>query len=257
MVNVAVDQGSGPVVVLVHGIASSSVTFTELLPLLQGYRVIAVDLLGFGTSSSPADARFTIEEHVEAIERTLGALKLKRRVTLVGHSMGALIVARLARRNPHLFSGVILVSPPIYPAPGALGDPHEHDLMRLYLSAFDFLRTNRTFTKRGAAVLSRFFPQPGMLTISDQNWHAFTASLERTIEEQTAVDDVSTIAAPVRVVYGSLDPLIFPPGIRLLGALRNVEVVQVPGGDHLIRRTIAEAIGGQVHQLSAVPRPAS
>ena len=70
--HVAVDVGSGPTVVLLHGIASSSVTFTHAIPLLQNtHRVIALDLLGFGASPNPPKAHFTLEEHVAAVAATL------------------------------------------------------------------------------------------------------------------------------------------------------------------------------------------
>ena len=56
LLHVAIDEGEGPIVVLLHGIASSSVTFENLVPLLTPTRrVIAIDLLGFGASPAPAD----------------------------------------------------------------------------------------------------------------------------------------------------------------------------------------------------------
>lgn len=55
------DTGTGPVVILVHGIASTAVTFRKVVPMLApGHRVIAVDILGHGprrhrrTASTPS-----------------------------------------------------------------------------------------------------------------------------------------------------------------------------------------------------------
>ena len=50
-----VDQGIGPVILLIHGIPTSSWLYRHIIPLLtdQGYRVIAPDLLGFGGSDKP------------------------------------------------------------------------------------------------------------------------------------------------------------------------------------------------------------
>src|SRR5687768_17213249 len=95
LLHVAVDAGSGPPVVMVHGIASSSVTFERLVPLVEPYhRVIAIDLLGFGESPAPEDGEYTIGEHVAALARTLKSLRLREPFVLVGHSMGALIATR-------------------------------------------------------------------------------------------------------------------------------------------------------------------
>ena len=52
-----IDEGTGPVVLLVHGVPSSSWLYRHIIPLLtkQGYRVICPDLLGYGQSDKPAD----------------------------------------------------------------------------------------------------------------------------------------------------------------------------------------------------------
>src|SRR5690606_1341067 len=89
------DVGQGSVVVLVHGIASSSVTFDNLVPLLSDtHRVISLDLLGFGQTPAPNTASFTIEEHVDSLARTIDILQLDEPFVLVGHSMGSLIATR-------------------------------------------------------------------------------------------------------------------------------------------------------------------
>jgi pimeloyl-ACP methyl ester carboxylesterase len=101
LLHVASDRGTGPIVVLIHGVASSSVTFQNVLPLIEGeHRCIAIDLLGFGESPIPEGAEYTLAEHVAAISRTVDSLKLRAAFTLVGHSMGALIAARYAARTP-------------------------------------------------------------------------------------------------------------------------------------------------------------
>src|SRR6185295_7411703 len=92
LLHVAGDSGSGPVVVMIHGIASSSVTWQNVVPLLEPrHRCIRIDLLGFGGSPAPADADYTLEEHVAAIARTIRSLRLREPFVLVGHSMGGLI----------------------------------------------------------------------------------------------------------------------------------------------------------------------
>src|SRR6478609_1617094 len=88
MLNVAVDVGSGPVVILLHGIASSSASWRGVVPLLSPlYRVIAIDLLGFGGSRAAEGATFTLDEHVRALHKTVRSLRLRAPFTLVGHSL--------------------------------------------------------------------------------------------------------------------------------------------------------------------------
>ena len=245
--HVAIDEGTGPVVVLVHGIASSAVTFENLVPLLEGrHRIIAVDLLGFGESVAPEAATFTIEEHVDALADTLDALRLRHPFVLVGHSMGALITARYTATNRRRVSKLVLVSPPIYVDPHALGDPVERAAMGLYLKAYEYLRTNKTFTMRNAAMLSRISPIKNVLEVSERNWNAFVLSLQQAIESQTAVSDIASVRVPVEVVYGTLDPFLMPGGLRIVEQMRHVTVHKVDAGDHLVRKRLARVVAAAI-----------
>lgn len=246
--HIAIDEGSGPVVVLVHGIASSSVTFEKLVPrIVDTHRVIAIDLLGFGESVAPPDARFTIEEHVAALADTIATLRLRHPFVLVGHSMGSLIAARYAATRHREVSKLILVSPPVYIPPNAFGDPVDRAAMGLYLKAYEFLRGNERFTIRAAAVLARMSPIKNVLDVSERNWTAFVYSLERAIESQTTVSDIASVRVPVEIVYGTLDPFLMPGALRIVEQMRQVTVHKVEGGDHLVRkrtaRVVAAAIG--------------
>jgi Predicted hydrolases or acyltransferases (alpha/beta hydrolase superfamily) len=247
LLHVANDEGEGPPVVLLHGIASSSVTFENVVPLLtEHHRAISIDLLGFGESPAPEDATYTIEEHVAALDRTIRGLGL-RRFTLVGHSMGSLIATRYAATHRKNVSRLVLVSPPVYLTPTEIGTPIDRASMGLYSRVYEFLRTNKEFTIQAAAGLARLSPIKNLLDVSERNWHAFVLSLEKTIESQTTVTDLVSVTAPVHLVYGTLDPFLHPAGLRIVENLRNVTTHKVQGVDHVIRprmaRVVATAIG--------------
>ncbi|MEL5989805.1 alpha/beta fold hydrolase [Microbacterium phosphatis] len=250
--HVAVDEGHGPTVVLVHGIASSYVTFENVIPLLQAdHRVIAVDLLGFGASPAPPDARFSLDEHVEYLERTLAGLELPEPFVLVGHSMGALISARYAARRSSELKGLVLVSPPVYLPPDIVGDPVDRAAMSLYRRVYDFLRRKRSFTLRNAAVLARMSPIKNAFEVSERNWEAFVLSLQNAIETQTTVTDVAAVDVPIEVIYGTLDPFLVPGGLRIIERMRHVTVHRIGGGDHLIRPPMARVIATAVESFTS------
>ena len=243
LLHVAGDEGDGPPVVLVHGIASSSVTFQKLVPLLVGtHRVISIDILGFGRSPAPADAQYTIEEHVAALHRTIRSLRLGRPFVLVGHSLGSLIVSRYAAVHPEGLERLILVSPPIYDNPSSIGDRRVRGRVSAYLRAYDFLRANRDFTIRNARMVGALLPIRGLLQITETNWTPFVLSLEHCIESQTAVSDLSRVRIPVHVVYGTLDQFIAPGSLAVVEAMRMVTMHKVEGSDHIIRRRLARVI---------------
>ena len=88
LLHIAVDIGTGPAVVMIHGIASSSVTFENVVPLIEtSHRVIAIDLLGFGGSPAPADSRYTVEEHVASLARTIRSLRRSHALATGGWAM--------------------------------------------------------------------------------------------------------------------------------------------------------------------------
>jgi pimeloyl-ACP methyl ester carboxylesterase len=246
VLHIASDVGAGPVVILLHGIASSSQTFGDLLPLLTDrFRCISIDLLGFG--ESPAGSEYTIEEHVEAIETTIRSLRLRAPFTLVGHSMGSLLSSRFAARYPGQVSHLVMVSPPIYPDPNQLHNRVERMQLDAYLRAYDFLRSNKSFTIAHAARVTRLLNISRIFEISERNWDAFVKSLQNCIESQTTVTDLAEVRVPVDVVYGAQDQFIAMGTMRVIERLPNVTVHRVELNDHIVRprlaRVVAAAIG--------------
>jgi pimeloyl-ACP methyl ester carboxylesterase len=243
LLNVVTDEGEGPVIIFVHGIASSSATFDSVIPQLSDrYRCIAFDLLGFGESPSPADATFTIEEHVDSISSTIHSLRLDAPFILVGHSLGSLLAARYAAMHPSRVSRLVLVSPPVYVPPSQIGDPLVRARVGAYMRAYEFLRTNKEFTMATVVTLRRLFQLDDILEVSERNWHAFVLSLKNCIETQTTVSDIASVRVPIDVVYGSLDQFITPGTMQIIGQMRHVTMHRVEANDHLVRKRLARRI---------------
>ena len=249
--HVSSDTGprDGPVVVLVHGIASSSATFAGVMAALPRHRIVALDLLGFGRSAAPAAARFTIEEHAAALGAAVDKLRLAGFV-LVGHSLGALVVSRYAAEHPRGLTAVVLVSPPIYVPEKAMPSGRARVAMRLYLRSFDYLRQNKRFTMRLARWVSRLLPVPRILDVNEGNWAAFELSLENAIETQTSVVDIASTTVPVVIVVGTLDPFVVPEMMTLLGTLRHERVRRVARGTHIVGRALSHAVAESVRSYA-------
>lgn len=243
ILHVAIDEGEGPVVVLMHGIASSSVTFQQLVPRLsETHRVIALDILGFGESPSPPHATYTISEHADALYATIRSLRLGAPFVLVGHSLGALIASRYAADHPEQVAKLVLVSPPVYLDPKSWGTMRDRTAMDVYLRVYEYLRLNKAFTIRAAKGLDRMSPIRNVLQVSEKNWNAFTLSLQNAIESQTTVADIARVRVPVEIVYGTLDPFLMPGGIQIVAQMRHVTVHKVDANDHLLRKRLAKAV---------------
>jgi pimeloyl-ACP methyl ester carboxylesterase len=101
--------GSGPVVLLIHGITSSADAWREVVPALaEHYTVVAPDLLGHGGSAKPR-GDYSLGAYASGLRDLLAALGHER-ATVVGHSMGGGIAMVLAYQFPERVERLGLVS---------------------------------------------------------------------------------------------------------------------------------------------------
>jgi pimeloyl-ACP methyl ester carboxylesterase len=102
----------GPVVVLLHGLASSSMTWADVMSLLgRRAHVIAPDLLGHGDSAKPRSGDYSLGAHAAGLRDLLAIAILDlERATVVGHSFGGGVALQFAYQYPELTERVVLVA---------------------------------------------------------------------------------------------------------------------------------------------------
>jgi pimeloyl-ACP methyl ester carboxylesterase len=115
--------GSGPPLLLIHGIGDSSATWLRVIPeLARRYTVIAPDLLGHGESAKPR-ADYAVAAYACGMRDLLGVLEVDR-VTVMGHSLGGGIAMQFAYQFPERCERLVLVGS------GGIG-PDVHPLLRM------------------------------------------------------------------------------------------------------------------------------
>ncbi|MGW0042692.1 alpha/beta fold hydrolase [Rhodococcus sp. NPDC003348] len=102
--------GSGPALLLIHGIGDNSATWNEVIPhLAKNFTVIAPDLLGHGRSDKPR-ADYSIAAYANGMRDLLTVLGFDR-ATVVGHSLGGGVALQFAYQFPQMIERLVVVSP--------------------------------------------------------------------------------------------------------------------------------------------------
>src|SRR5690349_14767718 len=99
-----------PALVLIHGFASSTLVWSKVFLKLAkaGYRVIAVDMLGYGYSAKPRNGEYTIAGQAKLLARLLDVLSIPRAI-FVGSSYGGAVVATVALDYANRVEKLVLV----------------------------------------------------------------------------------------------------------------------------------------------------
>jgi pimeloyl-ACP methyl ester carboxylesterase len=101
--------GTGPVLLLIHGMAGSSLTWRHVAPALAGrFTVVAPDLLGHGDSAKPR-TEYSISAHANVLRDLLTTLDIEH-ATFVGQSLGGGVAMQLAYQYPERCERLVLVS---------------------------------------------------------------------------------------------------------------------------------------------------
>jgi pimeloyl-ACP methyl ester carboxylesterase len=115
-----VEEGEGPVILLVHGFPESWYSWRHQIPVLAaaGWRTVAISVRGYGRSSKPAEVEaYSMLQHVSDNLGVVEALGVEQAV-IIGHDWGSPIAATSALLRPDVFRAVGLLSVPYSPPGG-------------------------------------------------------------------------------------------------------------------------------------------
>ncbi len=119
-------HASDPPMILVHGYTASVYVWKTVAPMLaeEGFRVIAIDLLGFGFSDKPRAFDYTIQSQARMISRFMSRMGIGRAV-IVGSSYGGAVSLSLTLDYPEIVEKLVLVDAVCN------DEPKNHPILRL------------------------------------------------------------------------------------------------------------------------------
>jgi 2-hydroxy-6-oxonona-2,4-dienedioate hydrolase len=232
------ERGSGPPLVLVHGMFGDFADWeTVLEPLAGGFRVVAPDLPGFGASAKP-DAAYDTEFFLNWLRGFLDALNIERTV-LVGNSFGGEIAVLFALAHPERVQRLVLASS------GGLRfySEAERSEIQSKFSVENFKALTPAihawmfgaiFAEKGAA-WKRYLEKQNRKLLRD-DFGDYAVALYRSITTAFSLyfeEELTRLRIPVLLVWGDRD-VVFPMPLaeRALGLLPNGELVILEGAGH-------------------------
>lgn len=235
------EAGSGPPLVLLHGIGSSSRFWSPNVPDLRDrYHVIAPDLLGFGRSPKPRGAAYSAEEHIAALVNVIEE-RADGPVTLVGHSMGSTAALHLAVTRPDLIANLVLISLPV------LGEQvwgHDAEGMHRFHRFSVHSRPGRLLFSTGmravyplwapvAANLRPHVPPGAARDALRGGWDAYWGAVENLIYVTDVPKLFTAAPGPITLLHGTRDYLSPVEPVRVLAASRpDVRYIEIADATH-------------------------
>jgi haloalkane dehalogenase len=111
-----VDEGQGPLLLLVHGTPTWSFEWRHVIAGLRGQRrLVAMDHLGFGLSDRPELAGYRPEDHARRFREWIAALDLPRPLHLVVHDFGGPIALDWALDHPAALASLTVINSWMWP----------------------------------------------------------------------------------------------------------------------------------------------
>ncbi len=145
------DHGSGPAVVFLHGVGSGRAGWRrQVAPVVDaGWRFLAIDAPGFGTSEMPAAPGF--EPHVAGVLKVLDTLGIDKAV-ICGHSLGGMTAQEVYAGSPERVSGLVLSA--TSPAFGKPDGEFQREFLRARFEPFEQGMTMPEFASNFASRLT-------------------------------------------------------------------------------------------------------
>ncbi|MBN7759195.1 MULTISPECIES: alpha/beta hydrolase [Alphaproteobacteria] len=245
------EAGEGDIVVLIHGVGMQSAAWgPQIDALSKTHHVFALDMPGHGlTSHLPEGAQ--VCDYVRWLRTALHALNLQK-ISLAGHSMGALIAVGFTVTYPELVERVALLNGVFRRDPDARAAVEDR-AAQIRAGAFDV-----------ATPLGRWFgDSPAEQEARDQvaEWlgsvdHAGYATAYTAFSRGDTyyADHVSGIECPLLALTGEGDPNSTPAMSRAMAqAAQNGHAVIVAGHRHMVNLTAVDTVNHELETWLSIP----
>jgi 2-hydroxy-6-oxonona-2,4-dienedioate hydrolase len=201
-----VEAGSGPTVILLHGLGGSTQVWQfNITALAEKYHVVVPDQIGFGKSDKPL-VNYRIRTYVDFLDQFCKQLKIER-ATLIGNSMGGWIAAMFTAAFPDRVDKLVLVDAAGYAPPKDFDtrtiyglNPTTREGMKILVAKVFYNKAFQTDAAIDLAMAARLAAGDG---------YTINSITESIIRGEDYLDNiVKTIKRPTLIVWGRQDGLL-------------------------------------------------
>ncbi len=254
-----IDEGSGPVIVLLHGVPTSGWLYRKMIqPLTSaGYRVIIPDMLGYGSSDSPEGFEiYNAENHAKRLLELMNVLGIES-WTHVMHDAGGLWTWELMRQDPDKIEKLVVLNtiiyeegfyPPVRMKPGGVAKT----AMWAYRNGVTTNTLLKSLFKQGLKenTLNSLDVEGYKTPLLEGKTHAMYYFYSQTCNVLPDYSDVfENIKIPVSVIWGIHDTMLqWPPQqTRASNALKvNSQDIHFVDEKHFVQETKATEIAYKI-----------
>ncbi len=253
------DEGEGPVILLVHGVPSSAWLYRKMVPYLvkEGFRVISIDMLGFGQSDKPDDYDlYTHVEHGRRLHEFMAALEIGA-WTHVCHDAGTYWSLAMLDQDASKVKNIIFLNsvmlqsgfdPPMTFKPGFKADM----MLSSYKGPFNKAILKKTLKDglRNKDIIDKNMIQGYSKPLRKQNicglYYFFTQTHKPLIDYSPLLQSLDI---PMSVIWGKDDPFLkWEPMEEEFISLTNIEAqnVHILDAAHFIQEEKAEEVSKMI-----------
>ncbi len=262
-----IDEGEGPVVLMLHGNPTWSFLWRKVIRRLPGHRAIAPDLVGFGLSEKPRRLSWhSVERHLGVLEALVDALEIDR-VVVVGQDWGGPLAAGVAshlERSGRL-AGIVLANTAVLPPRRPLRPTSFHRFSHLPgVSELAFLGLGFPLGTLGwvqgdpgsiGRLERRAYRWP-LRRLRDRAGPLALARMVPHRDSHPSLDALDRIGAwasgyqgPAALVWGERDPVLGRALKRLREAWPQAPVAETRAG-HFLQEEVPDALAEAIQGLS-------
>lgn len=237
------ERGTGPSVVLVHGIGYTRHKWQAQVEALAsaGYRVLRFDLRGFGESEAP-ERPFELDDFIGDLVAFADDRALDR-FHLVGHSLGGMLAQRYVVEHPARVTSLALASTTSHN--GRRATAFARLMVTFGEHGFDAVMHDAALRAEAEAILKEAFSEGvdlRMLKRGMEERNMARANAWRACIGFSTKDELSRIRCPVLVTHGTADALIpFRAGQLVHEAIEGSEWIAEEGAGHSLPKQRAES----------------